>query len=401
MARIAFAWEWGAELGHAMACATLGRALGARGHDCVFALRELRQLDKLPLEGRTVYQAPFHPRQGEGFGTPSAWPDLLLGCGYADVEELRGLVAGWIEVLRASRADLVVADSAPTALLAARILRIRRADYGNGFSIPPRASPVPPFRVDARIDRAELERREARVLANVNAVLAQWASPPLRALHEQLDVDASFLCTLPELDQYGARSRAEYWGPRFTVDAGEDVPWPYGEGARVLVYLQARDPRIDAVVEGLARHRCRVVAYLSGPDARDARARLRSAQRRVIEHPVRLAGLLPDCDLCVSHGGDIAGAALMQGVPQLVLPLQYEQVLTGVRLEQLAAGIAAPRMDAPAEAGAALDRVLRERSRLEQGARACARRYPAFSPAEQQRRIVARIEQVVAREARA
>ena len=400
MARIAFAWELGAELGHAMSCATLARGLEARGHACTFAFRELRQLDKLPLEGRTVYQAPYSPREGQGFGTPASWADLLLGCGYADVDELHGLAAGWIEVLRASRAHLVVADYAPTALLAARILGMRRADYSNGFSIPPRLAPIPPFRTDPPLARAELERREARALANVNAVLERWKRPPLRALHEQLEVDASFLCTFPELDQYGARPRAEYWGPRFTVDAGEDVRWPYGEGPRVLVYLQARDSRIDAVVEGLVANRCRVVAYLSGPDASDARGRLRSAQRRVSDGPVRLAGLLRDCDVFVNHGGNIAGAALMHGVPQLVLPLQYEQFLMGVRLEQLGAGLSAPRIDRPAETRAAWDRVLRERARLQQGAAAYRQRYPGFSPAEQQRRIVARIEQVLAGDAR-
>src|SRR6185503_16626393 len=132
--------------------------------------------------------------------------------------------------------------------------------------------------------------REARVLANVNAVLGRHGAAPLGALHEQLEVDASFLCTFPELDHYGQRPRTEYWGPRYSIEAGEDVPWPYGEGPRVLVYLRGSDPRIDAVIEALVARRCRVAAYLPGLDEA-RRARLQGAQRRVSARPLRLAPL--------------------------------------------------------------------------------------------------------------
>jgi UDP:flavonoid glycosyltransferase YjiC (YdhE family) len=396
MARIAFAWELGAELGHAMACATLARALVRRGHEAVFAFRELHQLDVLPLEaGTAVYQAPVSLREGLGAAVPVSWADLLLGCGYDDVDELHGLVAGWIEVLRASRAKLVVADYAPTALLAARVLGLKCVDYSNGFSIPPRIAPIPPFRPDVAVDPAAVLAREARALSRVNEVLARYGVPPLGALHEQLRVAASFLCTFPELDHYGDRPRSEYWGPRYSIEAGEDVDWPYGEGPRVLVYLRASDPRVDAMIDALIAHRCRVVAYLPGLDD-GRRARLKSAQRRVTTGPVRLAGLLPECDLFVNHGGDVAGAALMHGVPQIVLPAQLEQLITAARIEQARAGLTVARVDAPREVTEAFEQALRERARMRQAAQAFGQRYAAFSPAEQERRIVARIEQVLA-----
>jgi len=399
MARIAFAWELGGELGHAMACATLARALESRGHESAFAFRELHQLGALALERRAVYQAPLSPREGQGVGVPVAWSDLMLGCGYADAEDLAGLVAGWIQLLRACRADLVVADYAPTALLAARILGLPRVDYSNGFAIPPRLAPMPPFRPDLRIDPAALAEREARVLANVNAVLGRHGAAPLGALHEQLEVDASFLCTFPELDHYGQRPRTEYWGPRYSIEAGEDVPWPYGEGPRVLVYLRGSDPRIDAVIEALVARRCRVAAYLPGLDEA-RRARLQGAQRRVSARPLRLAPLLDGCDLFVNHGGNVAGAALMHGVPQLVLPAQFEQLVTAARIEQARAGVSVARIDAPREVARGFERALRERAALRRGADAFRKRYAAFSPAEQERRIVARIEQVLAQDAR-
>ena len=400
MARIAFAWELGGELGHAMACRTLARALEARGHETAFAFRELHQLDALDLSGRAIYQAPVSLREGLGAGVPMSWADMLLGCGYANEDELAGLVAGWMQLLRACRAELVVADYAPTALLAARILGMKRVDYSNGFAIPPRVAPMPAFRSDVRVEPAVLAARESLALASVNAVLARHGAAPIAALHEQLAVDASFLCTFPELDHYGQRPRAEYWGPRYSIEAGAEVRWPYGEGPRVLVYLRGSDPRIDAVIEALLAHRCRVVAYIPGLDA-GRRARLQSAQRSVNDVPVRLAGLLADCDLFVNHAGNVVGAALMHGVPQLVLPAQYEQLVTAARIEQAGGGIGVARIDAPRDVAVAFDRALRERARMRQAAGAFRRRYAAFSPAEQERRIVARIEQVLAGEARA
>ena len=59
MARIAFAWELGGELGHAMACNALAKTLHAHGHRIAFVFRELHQLsylaDTSPYE---VFQAP-------------------------------------------------------------------------------------------------------------------------------------------------------------------------------------------------------------------------------------------------------------------------------------------------------------------------------------------------------
>src|SRR6478672_9797804 len=126
MARILFAWELGAGMGHAMACATLARALEARGHICAFAFREPRALETLGLGDRTAFQAPFMPREGEGQGAPLCLPDVLAGCGYAKPGDLAHLVAGWVDVLRTSQPQLLVADYAPTALLAARILGVAR-----------------------------------------------------------------------------------------------------------------------------------------------------------------------------------------------------------------------------------------------------------------------------------
>src|SRR5665213_400522 len=96
MARIALAWELGGELGHAISCAMLARALEARGHRIAFMFRELHQLAFLDDTTRyDVFQAPVHPREGLGSPVPDSLSDILLGCGYDDASKLHGLLGGW------------------------------------------------------------------------------------------------------------------------------------------------------------------------------------------------------------------------------------------------------------------------------------------------------------------
>ena len=137
MARIAFAWELGGELGHAISCSELARSLTARGHQVAFVFRELHNLRFLPnpIDGIEVFQAPVVPLEGLGESPPATFADILRGCGYRDPAVLGRLVAGWREIFARWKPDLVVEDFAPTALLAARIDGLRRVRYGNGFAV--------------------------------------------------------------------------------------------------------------------------------------------------------------------------------------------------------------------------------------------------------------------------
>jgi UDP:flavonoid glycosyltransferase YjiC (YdhE family) len=79
----------------------------------------------------------------------------------------------------------------------------------------------------------------------------------------------------------------------------------------------------------------------------------------------------------------------------LVLPRHYEQYLTAVRLQQLGPGGWLTAQSGPQHVKAALDAMTGD-PRFQAAARAFARKYSAWSPAEQRRRIVARIEAIVA-----
>ena len=395
MARIAFAWELGGEYGHVMSCAGLARGLETRGHRIGFMFRELRQLSVVPeAKHFDIFQAPHTPREGLNAPVPAGYADIMLGCGYSDPCELTALVGGWRSLLARWKPDLVVADFSPTALVAARTLGMPCVTYGNGFFLPPRASPLPAFRVDQPVVQERLVQSDALALASVNAALAHFGAPPLGRLAELFDNEEDFLCTFPELDHYGGRETSGYWGPRVRFDRGTEVAWPQGKGKRIFVYVKRDSPHLDTLIDLLAASPHRIVAYIPDLDDR-RRARLAGRNRVVTEKPVKLDAFLKGCDLIVCHGGEIATGALMYGIPALLFPVHYEQYLTARRLQQIGSALWCAPEAKPVDVTRGFAQVLDDPRHGAQ-ARTFAKRYSAFSPSEQRRRIVARIEALLA-----
>ncbi len=397
MARVAFAWELGGEYGHVMSCAGLARGLEMRGHHIGFMFRELRQLGVIP-EARNydVYQAPRSAREGMDVSPrPAGYPDILLGCGYRNPRELTALVGGWRSLFERWKPDLIVVDFGPTALLAARSLGLRCVTYGNGFFVPPRTAPLPAFRVDDAIDPVVLAASDAHVLASANAALAHFGAPPLGRLADLFETAEDFLCTLPELDHYGGREPSGYYGPRVRFDRGADVTWPQGGGKRIFVYVKREMVQLEALLGLIASSPHRIVSYIPELDA-TRRARIVGRNHVYSDRPLRLDTFLKGCDMLVTHGGEIAAGCLTYGIPALAFPTHYEQYITARRLQQLGTGFwCAPHATAD-DVARGWSQVL-ENPVYAASARAFAARYKSFSPAEQRRRIIARIEALLSK----
>lgn len=394
MARIAYCWELGGSIGHVTSGVRLSQALEGRGHETVLLLRELHHLLLVPDgEAATALQAPVLPETPDT-PTPSTYVDLLRGSGYGDPKVLAAHIGAWMALLRECRTDLVIADFAPTALLAARVLGIRRATYGNGFSVPPLSSPLPPFRLGTTAGGFEAAHAEARVLESVNGALAAFKSGPLARLSQLFEADEHFLCTLPELDHYGNRERSGYWGPRLVTDVGASHHWPGGRGKRVLVYLQAGYERLDEMLAAIAARQLTAIATIPNLDAA-RHASFQQGPRRLVEGFARLENLFKDCDLLICHGGDIAAGALMHGVPSLVIAQHYEQLLTAMRLVALGVALTPSKPAVAGELPKLLDQLLTDPG-FKSRSRAFTARYRGFDTREQRRRVVARIEQILA-----
>lgn len=380
MANIVLCWELGAALGHAGRLKALAAPLVARGHAVSFVLRDLVHTRRLLAGiGIPIYQAPLWLHRVDGLPPGEAsLADILLACGWLDADAMAGLVDGWRHLFGALRADVVVGDYAPAALLAARSLGIASSAVGAGFQIPP-AGPLPPLRDWEAVPQARMAATEARVLATANAVLARHGAAPYARAADLLRGDAPLLCTWPELDPWGRLDADERWvGSTIAgTDAGAPA-WPEGDGPRVFAYLRGPHPEHGAMLEALMRAGCRTLCYL--PDvAAGATPPFAHPLVAWAAGPVALDDALPASAFVICHAGEsTVSQALLAGVPLLLLPRTAEAFLTARRVRRLGAGINVNEVARPLDWKAVVGRML-EGSDLRAAAQAFARRHADFA----------------------
>jgi UDP:flavonoid glycosyltransferase YjiC (YdhE family) len=395
MSRILLAWELGTGFGHLAPFLGLLPRLMVRGHDVHIAARDIgaaaRALGEFPV---ALHQAPLCLNTYSGLqGPPLNFSEILMRYGYLEPAMLGAMLKAWRSLIEGVRADMVIADHAPTALLAARVLGVARAVIGSPFNVPPAVAPSPNMRPWVAVPPARLEDSDCRVLEVINSQLPEGRQLP--ALHGIFGGAVKLLSGVPELDPYGARDPGDYLGlqSQFT---GSAVPqWPAGEGDAVFAYLHADYPHLERALQALAASPARVLAHVPGAgDAllrRHAGARLQFAAG-LLEFPRVVA----ECALCVCHGNVGTTLGMLQGGrPVLVLPKHLEHELLGRALERLGAGRVIDPADPAPDIAGALAAMLGDPAHG-RNARAFAARHGAQSVGTMAERAVARIEASVA-----
>ena len=335
MSRILLAWELGTGLGHLAPFLGIAPKLLERGHTLHVAAREitgaLRAVGDLPI---AVHQAPLCLNTYGGLQEPPLnFAEILMRYGYLEPAMLRAMIAAWQSLLRVTGADVLLADHAPTALIAARLLGVARAVIGTPFSVPPEVHPTPNMRPWMPVPAARLIDSDTRILATIKAALPAGAEQ-ITAIHQMFAGAAQFFIGVPETDAYGPRAAATYLGLA-GVNAGGAVPgWPAGAGKRVFAYLHASYAHSEATMAALSASGARVIAYVLGADAA-AQLRYAGQGATVVTGPADLEQLFRQAELCVTHGPGTTLAALRQGVPVLVLPKQLENYLFALALQRI------------------------------------------------------------------
>ncbi|KQP35416.1 nucleotide disphospho-sugar-binding domain-containing protein [Pseudorhodoferax sp. Leaf274] len=380
MSRVLIAWELGGAYGHLSRLLPVALALRARGHEPVFAVRDLMEVESLLTpHGIAAVQAPLWLGRLHNLPPAIHYAELLMRFGYLHPTALTGICRAWRHLLSLLQPALVVMDHAPTALLATRGLRLGRLNLGDGFCIPPPGRPMPSFVWWQPGQPARVQDSEAQVVAGANGVLQALGAPQLGALSELAECDAQMLCTFAELDHYPGRDGAEFVGPIFSLGRGVDMDWPGGDGPRVFVYLHAGYPQIESVLAALQRTPARVLAHVAGA-SQQTMLRFGSARLRFSPAPLNMAAMCAQCDLAVGHGGaGTVAAMLLAGKPQLLLPMHMEQAMAARRVAGLQAAAAVP----PESAGQVQELLaaLLAEPALAQGARAFAARHAGYDQA--------------------
>ncbi|MCF6218746.1 MAG: hypothetical protein L3J62_06625 [Gammaproteobacteria bacterium] len=333
MPNITFCWELGAGYGHLASIAPLAQSLTRRGHTLSALLRDTRSADKF-LDTSVVnsQQAP-HWIPTKKYHSPTiSYADILSRCGYDSTDSLLPLVQQWRERFSEYTTELIIADHSPTALIAAKTLKLPVALSGTGFSSPPPIYPLPPITPWLNTQPDFLLHLEKSVLDIINDVLRHFDTTELDYLHQLFDVEESFLCTLPELDHYEQRSMDAYWGPRFTDSRGVEADWPQNGRKNIFVYINNRYKLLDTLLSSLSRVDANFIVHCSGVEG--AVTDHYSANNiQFSAEPVRIKSLAGKADLVISHAGHgTVAACLLMGIPLLLLPTQLEQLLLAGKL---------------------------------------------------------------------
>ncbi|MDZ7791046.1 MAG: hypothetical protein U5L08_11255 [Xanthomonadales bacterium] len=334
---ILFCWELGAGYGHLQPMRALAAAIRRRGGSVSALVPEARYADALAADLSTPssvipeFLAPQDLRS-----RPDAWPEMLLGLGFGDPQQMGPRIDWFLAEIERRSPDALVCEHAPTALLAARIARVPVMAIGTGWTLPPAFEPMPAYRPTLQIEEAELRRRETPLVDAVNPLLSERGGAPLEAAADWLDVDCAILKTWPELDHYGARESANYVGPIWHRHPGPAPEWPEGEGQRVFCYLKGHWRGLHSLISGFAHLPVRVLVHI---DREREQSYVAPSNVRVSAEPLDVEQVLEQADFIVSHGGHtLTCQALLAGLPQWLLPLHAEQEVTAWRLHRLGCG---------------------------------------------------------------
>lgn len=399
MARILLAWEiGGGYYGHLMRFLTLARVLARRGHEPVFALKDLTHVESvLRDEPFAVFQAPVWAAQVSGLPQPIGFAETLMRLGFLHPSALTGLCRGWRTLVKAIGPQLLILDYAPTALLATRGIGLPRVLFGNSFAVPPRTVPMPIYRWWRPEPLARIVEGERLVLASANMVLARFSQAPMRQLADLLDSDENIIAASEEFDQYPGRAGDHYWGDLTNLQQGLAPQWPTVGAKRIFAYLRPSFRDFAKVLEALRRVNAAVLVHAPGISAQQLKTHT-AANLAFSAEPVRVADARRECDLCVCHAGaSTTESFVTAGKPVLLLPEHLEAMMTAKRVQQLGAGLAVD-FEKPAPDYGRLVRRLLEEPSFTQAAQVVARRHlHDDEPATRVGKIADQCEELLAR----
>ncbi|WP_050931212.1 glycosyltransferase [Aestuariivita boseongensis] len=341
--RVLLCCETGHGSGHVTTLATVARALGP-GYPCQAIIPEMDRADVLsPVCARVDRGAVLARLPGRPAAGAFNWAVWLDNRGYGEPEVLKAQFDWWALALQTIKPALVVADYAPTALLAARALGIPTVAVGAAFGSPPATLPCFPELLSR--DQAALlapvsgepAPSEDAICACVNATLGPLGVPPLARLPEVYAADLSLPHGVSIWDPYdGARNLP------LVLPFDSMPPLSGGSGEEIFIYfsgLELTEPAIQDALCRLPFKACLVAPGLT-PDM----------ARRLQENPCLSIAPAPlpreeivrrsRMVLCAGQAGTLA-LAVLAGLPVVALPMHHEQLSNALRAAE---GLTSVRM---------------------------------------------------------
>ena len=403
-------WEHGGNLGHLARLLPVAQALRERGHAVVFAVAQPRAVAPLLAgTGVSIVQAP-QVLLPLSFTTSATCPaDIWLRCGFASPPHAKVCVEQWLSLFDQLQPASVLVDASPVALYAAQFAGLPTVAFGHGFELPPAMAGLnfAPWQDGLAQGVAHSERVLESALTGLASTLSSEGSPArrgdgglaqARAVGAILSLSRQALCTWPELDHFDREpgtadeaGTADFVGPIWNdLPEAQALAWPNKPGTKVLCYLTLTDRRYDFLWQALHMQGANVLVV--SPAGIDwVCESTRGWGVTVIQRPVRLTNLLPECDAVIGHGGmGLTSMALHAGKPLMLLPLQLEQGLLAYQLAQRGLAISTLNHLNKAQVQARVTQLLQDVALQLRAVRLSAR-YPGFVPHTAIDRVVTKL----------
>lgn len=345
MARILFAWELGAGLGHLWPHRSVFQQLTNGGHELHVASRDLSCLRQVfPNLNYTCWQAPFrHVRINKRIQPTIAFPHILHNVGMSDVDDMICRVNAWRNLVDAIKPDVVTIDYAPTLLLALRDRAIPTVIMNIGFSIPPPLTPIPAFLpLKGKATNEELVKWESSFVEDLNRTLRSVGGRPLDSLADLFHAaDKRLIRGYKEMDQFPERTDGHYLG--IPANEGGEVPeWPSSPRRRVFAYIRPF-PNLKPLCELINKLELPTLCYAPGVSD-ELRSKQVSRTLRFVDAPLDLNRVGAECYFGITNGSaDTTTWLLLYGKPVLVFPNQLEQEINAHLVQRMGAGLLAHR----------------------------------------------------------
>jgi len=334
MKRVILAWELGGGLGHLVHIRSLAKQFLAMGHEVYVALMDSSRA-KSVFSGMDVklLQTPFRSEyRSRQIIPPMSFTQLINNNGFSSSAELEGLVRSWRTLYELARPDVICFDYCPAALVAARNLDCLKVTIGVGFSSPPPGSPFGVF-TNTALDAKKILEDDKLILKNTNQVLESIGSNTLESL-DQLFYDEIKTCflSLPEFDHFCAREASLYYGPVLST-SGIKPKWPRNYKKKVYVYVK-QFPGIVELLQLFSKFHISFIVYTNNVP----NIVLRSCEAQNISYitdPLDLSRVSKEADLAIVNAGHTTLCQfVLAGVPVLMIPLQMEQQMLAVRIDE-------------------------------------------------------------------
>lgn len=338
MATIAIVWELGGGLGHISRLLQIAQYLKRQGHLPILVIRDLPPIESVfNAEGIECLQAPFWRGQYTHSSAPISFTETLLRVGYHSGDALASLLVQWLSVYARIDPDLILFDHSPTAMLASRRLDCPKIQIGTSFSVLPHTVPLPRYASwmhPSCLANKCLRESEKRCIANINNALDKINAPKISAVHKLFDTDHTFIDTHPVLDVYGERKNVEYMGVFRRADIGITPVWPCKDRSKIFVYLKSHYIHAEALLQACTISGAQYLIY-STDLCGEVVQRYTSTYIRFSDQPFRINEIAQSCDVSINHAGSLSELLLQQGKPQLLLPMNTEQMMRAKKIASL------------------------------------------------------------------